>query len=289
MFFKTNRNIFFTIILGIILIIFEGCQTDTVKENQEKPIATLKEYQLYFEDIRSALPSGLSKKDSLEMIHKLIDKWASDILLYDEAISALNDEDKNVDKEVEKYRQELLSYRFQNQLLDQQLDTNVSFSEIEQYYNDNPQSFLLKNNIVKAIYVKAPKNIPNIDKFKKVCVSDNPKDSTLLKSMCIQFADNYFIDKNIWLLFEDLKKEIPQLMEVPEYNLLNGKVLEFSDSLSIYILKIKEIKIKNSLSPLNFEKNNIKSLLINQRKQYLIKKYKKDLLEKAKSDKLLIN
>lgn len=267
----------------------EGCQTDAIKENQEKPIASLKEHHLYFEDIRNALPPGLSKKDSMDVCHKLIDKWASDMLLYDEAISTLNDEDKNVDKEVEKYRQELLSYRFQNQLLDQQLDTNVSFSEIEQYYNDNPQSFLLKNNIVKAIYVKASKNIPNIDKFKKVCVSDNPKDSTLLKSMCIQFADNYFIDNNIWLLFEDLKKEIPQLMEVPEYNLSNGKVLEFSDSLSIYILKIKEIKIKNSLSPLNFEKNNIKSLLINQRKQYLIKKYKKDLLEKAKSDKLLIN
>jgi hypothetical protein len=34
---------------------------------------------------------------------------------------------------------------------------------------------LLKNNIVKVLYVKTPINIPNIDKFKKLCYSNNQK------------------------------------------------------------------------------------------------------------------
>jgi hypothetical protein len=85
-------------------------------------------------------------------------------------------------------------------------------------------------------------------------------------------------------MFDDLKKEIPQLKEVPEYNLQNGKTFEFTDNTSFYFLKIIEIKSKNTLSPLNFEKNNIKAMLLNERKQKLISSIKKDFFEKAKSN-----
>ena len=88
-------------------------------------------------------------------------------------------------------------------------------------------------------------------------------------------------------MFDDLKKEIPQLKEVPEYNLQNGKTFEFTDNASFYFLKIIEIKSKNTLSPLNFEKNNIKTMLINQRKQQLISTIKKDFFDKAKTNKEL--
>jgi hypothetical protein len=86
-------------------------------------------------------------------------------------------------------------------------------------------------------------------------------------------------------MFEDLKKEIPQLKEVPEYNLQNGKIFEFSDSKNYYFLKIIEIKSKNTLSPINFERNNIKAMLLNERKKKLINSIKQDFFEKAKADK----
>jgi len=142
---------------------------------------------------------------------------------------------------------------------------------------------------VKAVYVKTPKMFPGLDKFKKLCYSTNPKDSTQFKSMCIQYANNYFIGNNTWLLVENIKQEVPQLREIPDYNLTDGKVFEFTDSLSYYFIRIKEIRTKNSLSPLNFERNNIKNLIINQRKQYLVQKYKKDLLEQAKANKTIPN
>ena len=50
-------------------------------------------------------------------------------------------------------------------------------------------------------------------------------------------------------------------------------------------LKIKEVKVKNGLSPLNFEKQNIKNFIINQKKTQLINSYKNQLLDKAKTEK----
>ena len=70
-------------------------------------------------------------------------------------------------------------------------------------------------------------------------------------------------------------------------NIQDGKTFEFTDVTSFYFLKIIEVKSKNTLSPLNFEKNNIKNMLINQRKQQLINSIKKDFFDKAKTNKEL--
>lgn len=272
-------------------LLLAACSKPSGKEEKEtgKPIAAINDSKLYADDIKSMIPQDLSAKDSLGISKRLVEKWATDELFYQQALNELDEEEQNIDKELLQYKKDLISYRFQIKLINQQLDTNVSAQEIEEYYNNNPQNFLLKNNIVKAIYVKAPRNMPNLEKLRKLCLSTNPKDSTAFKSMCIQFADNYFIDNNTWLLLDDIKKEMPQLRDVPEYNLTANKTFEFNDSLSYYFLKLREIKIKNSLSPLNFERGNIKNLVINQRKQFLIRKYKKDLLEKAKADKTIVN
>lgn len=74
-----------------------------------------------------------------------------------------------------------------------------------------------------------------------------------MKSLCLQYADNYFINDSTWLLLEDIKKEIPQLRDLPEYNFYTGRYFEFTYSLNYYYLKIKEIKIKDALSPVNFD------------------------------------
>jgi hypothetical protein len=140
---------------------------------------------------------------------------------------------------------------------------------------------------VKVLYIKTPINIPNLDKLKKLCYSSSIKDAEQLKTMCIQYANNYFMNDNTWLMFDDLKKEIPQLKEVPEYTVQNGKIFEFTDATSFYFLKIIEVKSKNTLSPLTFEKNNIKSMLINERKQKLINTIKKDFFDNAKTNKEL--
>lgn len=95
------------------------------------------------------------------------------------------------------------------------------------------------------------------------------------------------MNDNTWLMFDDLKKEMTQLKEVPDYSIQNGKIFEFTDATSYYFLKILDVKSKNTLSPLNFEKNNIKNILINQRKQKLISNIRKDFFDKVKTNKEL--
>jgi hypothetical protein len=64
-----------------------------------------------------------------------------------------------------------------------------------------------------------------------------------------------------------------------------GRVVQYTDDSYFYFLKIKDVKVKNSLSPINFEKQNIRKFILNTRKTVLIQQYKQILLEKAKADK----
>ena len=260
-------NIKTTLIFGLIVLIISSCNKTSSKgtNNNEKLIAKVNTSSLYADDIKLLTPKGLSKSDSTAFIQTYINKWANNEVFFQQALNYLTDEELDINKEIEQYKKELLSYK----LINEKLDTNVTEAQIEEYYNANSQNFVLKNNIVKVLYVKTPLNIPNIEKFKKLCYSSNPKDAEQLKSLCIQFANNYFMNDNTWLMFDD------------------GKTFEFTDDKSFYFLKIIDVKSKNTISPLNFEKNNIKNMLINQRKQRLISTIKKDFLDKAKTNKEL--
>jgi hypothetical protein len=273
--------------LGLFLFLFSCDKSTDNVEEKGKVIAKVNTANLYASELEHIVPQGLSRSDSAAFIQSFINKWAYNEAFYQQAVNYLSEDEADVSAELEAYKKELLTYKFQSKLIEEKLDTNVTLAQIEDYYNANSQNFLLKNNIVKVLYVKTPLNIPNLAKLKKLCYSTSPKDAELLKTMCIQYANNYFMNDNTWLMFDDLKKEIRQLNEIPEYNIQNGKIFEFTDATSFYFLKIIEVKSKNTLSPLNFEKTNIRNMLINQRKQQLINTIKKDFFDKAKTNKEL--
>jgi hypothetical protein len=276
------------LISGALLMLSACGKPEAVSSAPEgKVIAKVNAATLTDKETENLVPEGMGGADSLAFLQNYVNKWAYNEAFYQQAINYLSDEEQDVSKELEALKKELLSYRFEKKLINEKLDTTVSEGEIESYYNANAENFLLKSNIVKVLYIKTPVSIPNFDKFKKLCYSSNPKDAEQLKNLCIQYANNYYMNDDTWLMFDDLKKEMPQLNEVPEYTVEKGKTFEFTDVASFYFLKIVDLKSKNTLSPLNFEKNNIRNMLINQRKEKLISTIRKDFFDKAKSNKEL--
>jgi len=267
-----------------ITVFFSLFSCESNKEQDVKSIASAGEKKLSEEEYRQFNFFGSGGADSAVTSKKLIENWAQDELFYQEAKEKLMPEDLNVDAEVEKYRQELINYKYEIRLIENNLDTSITKEEVQAYYDANRDNFILKDNIVKVNYFKVPVKVKALSKMKAALISQNPKDKEVLKSLCLQYADNYFVNDSTWLLLEDIKKEIPQLRDLPEYNFYAGRYFEYADSLNYYYLKIKEIKIKNGLSPINFEQNNIKKILLNGRKMKLIRQYKQQILEKAKSE-----
>jgi hypothetical protein len=280
--FRTSHFVFFT---GLFFLI--SCSY--FKRNGENRgdhdvVARVFDKQLYKEDLAKMVPDGTSPEDSIMMVKSFIDNWARQNVVLHKAESNLTDEQKNVDKRLEEYRNSLITYIYESELVRQKLDTVVSNDEIEKYYNDNPRNFELKDNIIKAIYVKTKKNAPKLDKLRQWYKSDNTKDILLLEEYCHQFATDFSLEDKNWLLFDELLKKVPIKTYDKEEYLKNNRFIEVEDSSDIYFVNIKGFMIKESVSPLSFEKENIRSLIINKRKQLLINE-----MEKAAYDQALKN
>jgi hypothetical protein len=280
-------KIIFQIMLLANTMLMVSCSLFEKKEEAPKQaVARVFDKYLYMDELKEIIPADASSSDSAQIAENYIKSWIEQILLLKKAEDNLTDEQKDFSKQLEDYRRSLIIYSYQRELLNQLLDTNVTEEEIEAYYENNKQNFELKDNIVKVRYVKVAKNAPDIKKLKKWYSSDNPQDLQALESYCFQFAQNFYLDDKTWLLFDDLLKEVPIRTYNKEDFLKQNKLIEMEDSLSLYFLNIKGFKIKNSISPLSFEKENIRNIIVNRRKLDIINKLKQDIYNDAanKSD-----
>ena len=271
-------------LLYLLLITMSACSY--FRKNQEDrgkdAIARAYNYYLYPDDLRGVVPKGASKQDSINITKSFIENWIRQQAVLQKAENNLNEDKKNVEKKLEDYRKTLITYAYETELIAQKLDTVVADDEIEEYYKANQNNFELKDNIIKVIYLKLNKKSPKMDKVRNLYRSNSTKDREALAEYCHQYAVNYFLDDQTWLLFDDLLKEIPIKTYDKEQFLQNNRNIEIEDSSHVYMVSIKGFMIKNSTSPLSFEKNNIRSLIINQRKLKLIEQMEQKAYEDAR-------
>jgi hypothetical protein len=268
---------------GCLLLMTISCTKFKKQDdkNAGKAIARVYDRYLYLSDIVNIVPKGTSHNDSLTIIRNYVQNWVRQQIVLKKAEDNLDEEDKNVEKKLEEYRNSLITYNYERELIRQKLDTVINSQEIENYYNEHPNNFQLKDNIIKVLYLRIPKTAPKIDKVRNWYKSDAAKDRKLLEDYCIQFAHDYNFNDEEWLLFDDLLKKVPIETYDKEQFLRNNRFIEIPDSSSIYLVNIKGFKIKESQSPLSFESDNIRNFIINKRKLEMIRDMEKSAYDNA--------
>lgn len=268
-------------IIFFVLLLTVSCKQSVDKTGTEESeiLANVGDQKLTKTQFLDEAIKTLNSSDSAEMAKQQLNAWLTEAIFYEEAKSKLLEEEVDIESQVNDYRKELVNHIYQTKLIEANLDTNVSAGEIEAYYNNHLDNFILKDNIVKVNYYKIPLKAQGLEKMKRLLNATSEKDKLQLANLALQYAENFFNSDSTWLYLEDIKKEIPNLREQPDLVLNKGRVMEFNDDFYFYYLKIKDEKIRNSPSPLSFERQNIKSFIINKRKTDLINQYKKQLFE----------
>lgn len=285
MYYPRLSKIIYTFLILIILIqVFGACTSSSAKKDGQA-IARVNGEYLYASELEGMIPPGTPKADSIELVRNFINTWVRQKLIVHLAEKNLDKEDKDFSQEIETYKNSLIVYRFQEQLVKQKLDTVVTETEIEAYYNGNQSDFELKDNIVKVIYVKLPLKSPQISQIKSLMRSERERDRLNLAKLCDTYAANSSLDQQNWLLFNDLLKEIPIKTYDQEAFLQNNRFLEIKGEEFIYLVYFTDFKIKESISPLSFEKENIRNVILNKRKLKLISDMEKEVYEKALKNK----
>lgn len=273
-----NRIYIFLFVIGI-----SSCQfIQKTFSSKEKPLARVFDSYLYPSDLEGIVPKGTSASDSTLLVQSYIENWVKQTVILKQATDNVELQQEEIDQQLETYRQSLIIYSYEQQLVAQNLDTNVTASQIKKYYLDNKDNFELKKSIVKASYAKFPKNTHRIDVAKKWFNSSKSKDRNELETFCMQFSVNYNLIDTSWIYLDELSAIIP-LDRFSETSILqNNNYISFSDQEFVYLVKIKDFMYKEDLSPLEFEVENIKNIIINKRKIELINKMENQVYQKAR-------
>lgn len=261
-----------------------GCDP-AMNNNKGTVIAKVFDSYLYESDIKGLVPENASKYDSIAMVKSYTDNWIKTQLMVTQAKNNLSDEQLDFDSQLEEYKNSLIIYRYETELIKQLLDTVVSDEEIEKYYFDHLSDFELKENIVKLQYVIVNNNDEEEDLFVELF---QLPDSLMLDSLEVYselYAKSYFLDTSYWFLFENLLDIIPIETYNQELFLKGKRFVNLSDEKYTYLLNFVDFKLKDDTSPLDFERNDIVTIITNKRKMALIKKVRKDLYLKAVQNK----
>lgn len=277
----------------VIAIALSGCEFIRMKNEQaeandtRKAVARVHNSFLYQDELVGIIPAGTLREDSVARVTVYINSWIRKQLVINEAMKNIDINEAEVERKVLDYRYSLIGYEYQNYYIKKNLDDSVSEREIQEYYKEGLDNFILKQNIIQGTFIKVPKEAPRTKRIKELMYSKKEKDITELRSYCLSFSAAYHLSDSSWIEFDKLVVNSP-LAEIPNkiQFLRSYNFYETNDEEFLYFLKIDAYKISDNVSPLEFVKEDIKNIIINKRKVELARKLEDDVYENAAKSKV---
>lgn len=269
-------------LIPVFLLLTVACNAP-VRETDRAAVARAGERVLYLDQIPSGLVvNGMSETDSISAVQSYIRQWSRKELLAMRAEENLTPEYKaEVNRQLNEMRNNLLIYQYQQQMIIQRLDTAVSDNELQDYYVGNLSTFTLTSNLVKALFAKVPATMPDLDKIRKLYRSSEPDDMNALEDLCFQYAIRYDDYNDEWIPFTQLLLEVPLESSNQEQWLARNSAVELKDDQYVYFVAIREYKLRNSVAPFDYIRGQVKTIIINNRRNDFLQKLEDGIYNEA--------
>ena len=215
-------------------------------------------------------------------VKSIINNWAVKQIILKKSLenssSKLNNTINNL---VANYKQSLLINSYKEQIIKQQLDTVIKEKELEEYYSKNKQNFKLNEELLKVKFLNFRKDLSTKKEVIRLFKSNEIEDLEALEKYRLNFK-SYQLNDSIWVSLDNimLKTSFSK-----EKLLKKTKFTLKQDSLSLYLVAVKDVLKRNEIAPISYIKQNIKQLILHQRKIELIREIEKIIVKDAIQNK----
>jgi hypothetical protein len=268
-----------------IVLLFSSCDFFK-KEVNSTAIARVKDSYLYKEELNNLVPKGTSKQDSLQIVRSFIDRWASQKLLINAAELNIDSEDKAAfDELIKQYKIDLYTKAYIEKVVKKTLDTIISEQDLEAYYKNNKENFKTNGTLVRLRYINLSKDNPKFQSIKSKFLDFKKSDKKFWDTYALQ-CKSFALNDSIWVDLSSIYDKLPFINpDNRDQYIASGKTIQHSDSLDVYLVKIRQIIDKNQIAPFDYLKPTLKEVILNKRKLELIKKFEKEITDDAIKDK----
>ena len=277
---------YFTQLLTKIKFILPGLLLFVVSCNfgnrpDEEPIARVYDRYLYPSDLSDIIPVTSSVADSTKIADMFIKNWTHENVLLEQAELNLTEDQLNFEENLNKYKNSLIIYAYEQALVNEKLDTSVSILAMANFYERNRENFLIKKPAYKLKYVKVSREEEEIDQLKKWIRSGKEEDLDDLQLYCETNGIKYYLNDSVWVTAETIHNEIPPQNEMNFFKDPGTGLFELEDDEFVYLIFVNSVLKQGEQAPLELVKSELRSLILNRRKRELLKKMRQDIYNEA--------
>lgn len=235
--------------------------------------------QLYLSDMEGMLPEGITGQDSAVIINTFVRYWMREMALLHEAEQNIP-KDLNIEKLVADYRSSLIKNNYENIVMNRLLDSTVTQAQLLEFYEKNKDQYQLETPILRCRFIKAPRNVPGIDKAQDWWNSSKGEDFAELTRWCSKNAAVHHLLDSVWHNVDDIGAYMPQGTLTVD-NVDNRRDFIQRDNDFVYFFKVLELVRKKELAPLSYIESQARKVILHKRKTQLLDELKDKLYEEA--------
>ena len=109
-------------------LLLTGCHSSG--SDDSPVVARVYDSELHQGDLQGLVPAGLAPEDSAVIVNNYVEQWIRQAVILEKAKRNV---DNDFARELQEYRNNLLVYAYERQIVDQLLDTTVSEAQVEEY------------------------------------------------------------------------------------------------------------------------------------------------------------
>lgn len=265
-------------LLYVLLALF-SCQQQ-VEHGGRTPLVQVGNHFLYVEDMKRSLPYGISGADSVEFVQKFVQKWIEEQVLYEKAEHNVRG-DERIERMVADYRRTLVMNNYERELLQQKMPEEIPEEELQKYYDENKQLFILEEPVMKGVFIKAPLSSPGLKDLKRWYKDKSDESLEQLEMYAFRNAVLYEYFYEYWVPVSELEgKMIVNLSEL-DGDFEEKRDIEAEDEEYCYLLHVEEYVMKGKEKPYDLARHEIMDLLANSRKVEFMNRVKNDLYNQS--------
>jgi hypothetical protein len=278
---KLKRSGFFILIAISLSGIVSSCEYFN-DPDLIQPVARLGEHYLYVEDIPDYVYSGRSAADSAAAVQDFVNKWASKQIMIQKAqLNLPSSQIQEFERLISNYRSDLYTLAYKEALVNQNTDTIIDPQSLLDFYESEKENFKLSEKIVRLRFITVSDDYSDIDQLRSSLISYSEAEQQSLDSLSIYFK-KINLNDSIWVPMSMVLKEIGPLNANNEHLYLKkSQFFEIQDSIGVYLGFVKDVLRANEAAPISYIEQNIRTVLLNRRKQAFLRSLESDIIDEA--------
>jgi len=229
-----------------------------VDDGPDRPLARAYDQVLTWADLREVIPAEATGADSAAMADQFIEAW-----MRQEAILHMAEQNQvangmDLDAQLEDYRRSLVIFGYEQALVDQKLDTNVTAEQMEAYYTEHKANFELKEAVLRMRWFKV--NEPDKRTLRKMTERFRKGEAEDLHHLEIWLAHSgvAIVDHSAgWVPVSIIRSEmgLPPGEEGTALEQVGRQVITSTNG--AWFVEVLELRAQNSLSPIDMVRARI--------------------------------